>query len=223
MNTSTTAPTTSILRSLRSLIPARECSFEEALRIADAQATRFVAAIRALDPSAEGIQIHHLADLPRVRIAYEPLPVSGMSHWSGREWVITICESDSPARQRFTVLHEYAHIVSHGATERLFTGSTRMSAEEQAERAADYFAARALMPRPALKRAWTSGLQRVTALADHFGVSIAAMEVRLDQTGIAREYDPEPMPRRPRCARPVRTPVDRPQGFVIQTRRGSAS
>lgn len=216
----TTTTTPSILRSLRQLIPTRECTFDEALRVAEAQATRLVEHLRALDPDSEGIQVHHLADLPRVRIAYEPLPVSGMSHWNGREWIVSICDSDTPARQRFTALHEYAHIICHGASQRLFTGTRQLDAETQAERAADYFAACALMPRRDLKRAWVSGLQRLAVLADHFGVSEAAMAVRLDQTGIAREYDPEPAPKRARCARPVTTPMSRPQGFVIQTRRG---
>ncbi|WP_194928815.1 ImmA/IrrE family metallo-endopeptidase [Pseudactinotalea sp. HY158] len=215
----TTAAQQSILSSLRQLIPARKCTFDEVLRVTEMQAGKLVTAIRERDPRMEGIQIHHLAELPRMRIAYEALPVSGMSHWNGREWVITICASDSPARQRFTALHEYAHIVSHGATERLFTGTKHLDAQTQAERVADYFAACALMPRRDLKRAWVSGLQSIEVLADHFGVSQAAITVRLDQTGIARERDPEPAVNRSRCARPVRTPRNRPQEFEIRTRR----
>jgi Zn-dependent peptidase ImmA (M78 family) len=215
----TSTPSTSILRSLRSLIPIRVCTFDEALQIAEAQATRLIEHIRSLDPACEGVQAHHLAAMPRLRIAYEPLPVSGMSHWNGKEWIITICETDGPARQRFTALHEYAHIVSHGASDRLFVGTKELDTEEKAERAADYFAGCALVPRRDLKRAWTSGLQTPAALADHFGVSAAAIEVRLDQTGIARERDPEPQPLRARCARPISTPFRREQRFIITSPR----
>lgn len=43
------------------------------------------------------------------------------SHWNGYEWIISIAEGDSPARQRFTLLHEFKHIIDHGHTH---TGST---------------------------------------------------------------------------------------------------
>jgi Zn-dependent peptidase ImmA (M78 family) len=53
------------------------------------------------------------------------------------------------------------------------------------EQVCDYFAGCLLMPRPALKRAWVDGNQSVVSLARRFGVSQAAMQVRLHQTGIA--------------------------------------
>lgn len=220
-----TAPANpSLLRSLRSLIPTRDCEPDEALQIAEAQATRLVQHLRTQHTrtSWEGVEIHHLAALPRIRVVYEDLPVSGMSHWNGTTWIITINAGDPPTRQRFTALHEFHHIICHGHTQHLFNdtkrGRTVVTAEEQAERAADYFAGCALVPKRDLKHAWVNGRQRLTTLADHFGVSHAAMTVRLDQTGIARETDPEPPTRQPRCARPTHTPRTRPQGFVIAQR-----
>jgi Zn-dependent peptidase ImmA (M78 family) len=50
------------------------------------------------------------------------------------------------------------------------------------------------MPRPWVKRAWTSGIQGLPALAAHFGVSQAAMQVRLDELGL--------VDRAARCDRP---------------------
>lgn len=128
-----------------------------------------------------------------------------MSHWNGHEWVITIAVGDSPARQRFTLLHEFKHIADHGQVQRLYRGDRAHSPAEQAEQAADYFAGCALVPRAALKRAWGNGLQRVPQLADYFGVSIAAMRVRLAQTGLDRASDQQPTPR---CARPISTPEE---------------
>lgn len=207
----------SILTSLRRLIPNREIDEHELRQIAEAQANRLIEAVRRTNPDLEGITAVHIAGLPRIRIAYDRLPVSGLSHWNGREWVIALNEADSEARQRFTLLHEFKHIIDHGATGRLYQDRTRrgvtVTAQEQAERLADYFAACALIPRRDLKRAWGNGLQRVDQLADHFGVSQAAMEIRLNETGLARAFDPEPAYPRARCARPIRTAFGQPQRF----------
>lgn len=239
MNTQTKNPTSpSILASLRALIPSRDCDFAEALTVAERQATKLGELLQSRDrhkgQAFEGIELRHIAGLPRLRIVYDCLPVSGMSYWNGHEWIVAISMADNPARQRFTLLHELKHIIDHGSTTRLYSsrqasfrgrsagggftpapsgGASPSSVA--AEQAADYFAGCALVPKAALKRAWGNGMQRLTVLADHFGVSEAAMQVRLDQTGLSREVDPEPAPRRERCARPVHTPSYYPQRFRV--------
>lgn len=224
----TTSSTPSILRSLRQLTPRRACSFTEALNLAERQAAKLCTLLAATHPSYQltGITEDHLAQLPRIRVVHEPLPVSGMSHWNGTEWIICLGSGDPEVRQRFTLLHEFKHIIDHGHTHWLYTGAAtsrqasfrgrtpQLTAHEQAERAADYFAGCALVPRTALKQAWATGLQTTTALADHFAVSEAAIRVRINQTGIARALDPEPLPTR--CARPIHTPHWQPQHFTIQ-------
>ncbi len=209
-----TAP--SVLKQLRALIPTRDCEAAEATTIAERQATRLL----GLLGRGGTIGIEAIAELPRIRVVYEALPVSGMSHWNGRSWIITINRDDPLTRQRFTVLHEFKHIIDHGAAARLYRdtagSSRRATAAEQAEQAADYFAGCALIPRQALKSVWGQGMQRITVLAEHFGVSPAAIEVRLSQTGLdrVRDPDPEPVPARtPRCARPTRTPLWQAQRF----------
>ncbi|GAB3622778.1 hypothetical protein GCM10027418_08600 [Mariniluteicoccus endophyticus] len=210
----------SILQKLRSLSPSRDCTFTEALQLAEHQAAALVRllAARSAGFTVTGITTEHLAGMPRLRIVYEPLPVSGVSHWNGREWIICLNEDDSLPRQRFTLLHEYKHIIDHGRTPQLYTGTSRLSGEEQAERAADYFAGCALVPRTALKQAWGNRLQHPAILAEHFGVSEAAIQVRLDQTGLSRERDPEPDELKPRarCQRPIWTPRWQPQRFVTR-------
>lgn len=208
--TQTTSP--SILKSLRTLVPRRACSLYEALLVAERQAGRLVEFVAAIDPGSDGIDLPHIQGLPRIRVVFEPLPISGMSHWNGHEWVIAIAGGDSLPRQRFTLLHEFKHILDHGQIHLLYTGDNRHSAAEQAERAADYFAGCALVPRAALKRAWGNGMQRVPQLAEHFGVSEAAMRVRLSQTGLDRESDQPPARR---CARPISPPRQQAQRFVI--------
>ena len=93
---------------------------------------------------------------------------------------------------------------------RRYVGAGSISADEQAERAAAYFAGCALVPRTALKRAWGNGIQRPGQLAAHFDVSEQAMRVRLSQTGLDVAVDRLPTPR---CARPARTPRFAPQQF----------
>ncbi len=224
----TTSSTPSILRSLRQLTPHRACSFTEALNLAERQAAKLNQLLAASQPSFQltGITEDHITGLPRIRIVREQLPVSGMSHWNGQEWIICLNHDDPEVRQRFTLLHEFKHIIDHGHTNWLYTTQNpkaftrrwgrppQLTAHEQAEQAADYFAGCALIPRTALKQAWAAGLQTPTALADHFAVSEAAICVRIDQTGIARTLDPEPSTAR--CARPISTPRWQPQRFTIQ-------
>lgn len=213
----------STLTSLRRLIPARSCLPEETRQIAEAQATRLVAILG----DAEGPQVSHIDAMPRIAVRYERLPVSGLSHWNGRQWIICLNTEDSPARQRFTLLHEFKHIIDHGACDRLYRDVTRrgvtLTARQQAETAADYFAGCALVPKRELKRAWGLGIQRIDDLAAHFGVSQHAIEVRLDQTGLSREVDPEPEMRTEnqggRCARPISTRTWQPQRFRFAQHR----
>lgn len=94
-------------------------------------------------------------------------------------------------------MHEFKHIIDHGRAAWLYTGDRKHTATEQAELVADYFAGCVLLPKRLLKRAWGDGFQRPSVLARHFRVSVAAVEVRLAQTGLRVARD--------RCARPVRS------------------
>jgi Zn-dependent peptidase ImmA (M78 family) len=199
----------SVLSRLRALIPQRgDITYDEALRVAELQATRLVEALRGPDALTE-ITIR---GLPRIHVVHEDIGVSGMSHWTGQQWLITINSSDSAARQRFTLLHEFKHIVDHGSTSLLYQGSAMASGTEQSEHAADYFAGCALVPKRELKAAWGSGIQRIADLADHFGVSEQAIRVRLSQTKLDARSDAAPTAR---CARPISSSHYHSQRFRV--------
>jgi len=201
----------SILGRLRSVAPQRShITYEEALRIAELQASRLV---ELLGLRPQDLGEHHIAGLPRIMVTYEDLPVSGMSHWNGQTWVITLSTRDGLARQRFTLLHEFKHIIDHGHTNRLYGGDRDRTAAQQSEAAADYFAGCSLVPKRELKAVWGRGLQRPSELADYFGVSAQAVSVRLAQTKLNAERDE--VPTSARCARPVSTPQAGPQRFRI--------
>ncbi|GAB4078662.1 ImmA/IrrE family metallo-endopeptidase [Nostocoides australiense] len=186
LKTTTRTSTSSVLAGLRSLVPHRALSFAEALRIADLQATRLRELTGATD---DAFPEEAVAGLPRIRIVRRAIPTSGMSYWDGQEWIIALNSREPEARQRFTLLHEYKHIVDHGRADRLYTGTRNTDAEKQAEQAADYFAGCVLMSRVLVKRAWSCGHQTPEALADIFQVSPRAAEVRVAQLGLT---DPAP-------------------------------
>lgn len=194
------ATTPSTLSRLRALSPNVRLTRDDARVIAERQANKLIELLDAID----GIHESHIADLPRIRIIREALPTSGLSYWNGIEWIIVLNESESPTRQRFSLLHEYKHVIDHGQQQTLYVS------EQDAERAADYFAACALMPKRDLKRVYCTVTQRVEALADYFGVSPSALRIRLEQTGLT---EPFTFTRTPRCARPVKTPWQRSQRF----------
>jgi Zn-dependent peptidase ImmA (M78 family) len=175
----------SVLGRLRRLVPPRPTSFGEALRIAELQAS-YLVELTGDDPAGLEAQI---AGQPRIRIDYRPMPTSGLSYWEGELWLICLNSSEPETRQRFTLLHEYKHILDHGRTNWLFTGSPTASPEAQAEQAADYFAGCALVPKRLLKRAWGDGIQRPRDLAELFDVSQRAIEVRLAQVGLVEQAD----------------------------------
>jgi Zn-dependent peptidase ImmA (M78 family) len=171
----------SVLANLRALRPDRRLTFGEALRIAELQATRLLTLTGVEDfPVPNEI----VSELPRVKVVSEPIPTSGLSFWDGQQWVITLNRLEPWTRQRFTLLHEYKHIIDHGNVDLLYPGTRGRTSTQQAEQAADFFAGCVLMPRRYLKAAYAKGLQTPAALATYFDVSERAVTVRLAQTGL---------------------------------------
>lgn len=175
----------SVLAALRRLVPERTVEFLEALQVAELQA----ATLRRLTDMPSGaISEDAVTELPRIRVVYRHLPTSGMSYWDGKLWVIAINGREPLTRQRFTLLHEFKHVMDHGRTTRLY-GRHSDLAEKRAEQACDYFAGCVLMPKMLMKRAWAEGRQTPAALAELFDVSERAVEVRLAQLGLSEPQD----------------------------------
>ena len=171
----------SVLGALRALIPQRNCAFIEALRVAELQASRLLQLLRV---EQAPIPSEVVSELPRIQVEYRPIPMSGLSYWNGTTWIIALNRAEPWTRQRFTLLHEYKHIIDHGRVKSLYRGTPTRTPEQQAEQAADYFAGCVLMPRMLLKRAWSNGLQTPDRLARHFETSERAASVRLAQVGL---------------------------------------
>lgn len=109
---------TSVLARLRRLTPNRPLDLDEALRIAERQATRLLELRKARDLPVPTTVV---TELPRITVEHDPeLPAnaaSGSSTWDyqRRSWLISLNPTEPRTRRRFTVLHEYKHIVDHGS------------------------------------------------------------------------------------------------------------
>jgi len=201
---------TSVLASLRALMPDRPLQLAEALKLAELQANRLLR-LRGVDDLPVPTKV--VSGLPRIIIEPDPeLPAqaaSGASDWDShrRAWVISINPSEPATRQRFTVLHKYKHILDHYRPRLARPLPATVYGLDPVEYVADYFAGCVLMPKRLVKAAYFDGIQRASDLAELFDVSPRAMQVRLDQLGLTRVSD-EPPAQAPRSR--SRPPVRRP-------------
>jgi Zn-dependent peptidase ImmA (M78 family) len=179
-----------VLAMLRALVPQRPLSPWETLRIAELQANRL---LKHFQIDAVPVPEEIISELPRIRVVREPgLPVSGGAHWDGRFWIITLDADEHPLRQRFSLPHEFKHVLDHTTKHFLYPDRSLHTAHERAERGADYFAACLLMPKRIVKSLWFQGPQSTEHLVERLQVSPAAVRYRLDQLGLTE--------RRTRCA-----------------------
>jgi Zn-dependent peptidase ImmA (M78 family) len=182
-NTNTDAR--SVLALLRGLVPERRLTFNEARLIAELQANRLLEHYSIVTTA---VPDEIITQLPRIKIERElGFPVSGSAHWNGRYWVITLSADEHRCRQRFSLMHEFKHVLDHTTKDFLYCDRPTISAHEHAERAADYFAACLLMPKRVVKRLWFEGPQSIERMAEKLRVSPAAIRYRLDQLGLTEQ------------------------------------
>jgi len=184
--------TTSTLARLRAICPHRALSSLEARRIAEHQAALLLSLSGV---TSEPVSLTILSQLPRVRLGVEAnLPTSGLSFWDGESWRLLARADEHPNRQRFSLAHEYKHVIDHPVRDLLYSG------HQGREAVADHFAACLLMPRRLVTRAWCAGVQDLSELAEQFAVSPAAMQRRLQDLGHLTQQPP----RRTFCTRGLR-------------------
>ena len=164
-------PPKQLLQRLRKLKPKTpgQLSWQSAERLAASQASLLVR-----DASKSELAVDELiALLPVIRIErIETLPASGLTFWdtATRQWVMQICSSEPPESQRFSILHEFKHIIDHFDEHDLYE-HRYLTRYVQAEMAADHFASRALMPAKAVRDAVRTGVESIEALAFRFDVT----------------------------------------------------
>jgi Zn-dependent peptidase ImmA (M78 family) len=178
----------SVLARLRVLVPYRRLQHSEALRLAELQANRL---LELFGVEAERISTELVSELPRIEVRnLHGLPVSGSTHWENGRWIITINADENWNRRRFSLMHEFKHVLDHTTKERLYGDVDHdIDAAERFERAADYFAACLLMPKRSIKRIWFASGQDLVRCAARLGVSTRALSVRLHHLGLAPTVD----------------------------------
>jgi Zn-dependent peptidase ImmA (M78 family) len=182
---------TPILERLRAIVPRRGLSPAEARYIAERQAATLLAHAGLERPAVpESI----VTDLPFVRVARRPgFPTSGMATQTDTGWVIVLRAEEAKVRQRFSLIHEFKHVLDDPFIEWLYPTKNGYSPEDRAEHICDHFAACLLMPRTWIKRDWAGGgIQGIDRLARRYNVSRVAMAVRLSELRL--------LPPTPRCA-----------------------
>jgi IrrE N-terminal-like domain len=187
---------TPILARLREIVPRRGLSPAEAKLTAERQAATLLAHTGIEKPAVpEGI----ITELPFLAVTHRPgFPTSGMATQTDTGWVIVLRAEEAKVRQRFSLIHEFKHILDDPHIEWLYPTRGGYSPEDRAERICDYFAACVLMPRMWIKRDWAGGgIQDIARLARRYNVSQVAMAVRLSELGL--------LPPTPRCAGTTRT------------------
>jgi Zn-dependent peptidase ImmA (M78 family) len=185
----------SVLASLRSVVPKRPLTWSETLRVTELQAHRL---LEHFQIGTTAVPEEIVSELPRIRVVrQEGLPVSAAAHWNGRYWIITVNAEEPLVRQRFSVMHEFKHVIDHTTKNFLYSDRRFLTASDQAERVADYFAACVLMPKKTIVGLWCSGNQDIRRLGEKLAVSPRAVRFRLDQLGLTEPAS--------RCRLPART------------------
>jgi Zn-dependent peptidase ImmA (M78 family) len=125
-------------------------------------------------------QIGGRVEVSPMMIAHEALTVHGEGNFE-----IHLPPMTSARRDRFTIAHELGHYYLHylhlkqTEPKRFFRGS-----QNRAETQANFFAASLLMPSDLYKRVFSVYPQEWWKIADSFGVSSKAAEVRAQVLGL---------------------------------------
>jgi len=174
------------LQELRQLLPPRRLTRTEAYVLAERQATLLLSLANVTEAPVPSTAISRL---PFMTVAVRtPMASSGATQWIKPRWVVLLNGMDSIPRQRFSLGHEFKHVLDHKRANEIYGRSHTPTHHREVEQLCDYFAACFLMPRSWVKAAYYGGVQDVVALAEMFEVSLQAMQVRLLQLGLIDPY-----------------------------------
>ncbi|HZN17009.1 MAG TPA: ImmA/IrrE family metallo-endopeptidase [Micromonosporaceae bacterium] len=132
------------------------------------------------------VALGFIIEQPKVELQLAPRfkmdGLFGLTTFTHGRYLIVINKNDSHVRRRFTLAHEFRHLLDYTAAptihKSLGYGNEARQAQ-QIENICNHFAACLLVPRNWIKRAWANGLQDVSTLAVMFNVSEEAMDRRL--------------------------------------------
>lgn len=176
------ADSSDAIERLRQLARHGAMSWTEVHSIAERQAALLLDLWRIEGPPVPQFVI---ASVPGVLVDYRrDWPTSGMSVQARSHWQIVIRADEPRWRQRFSLAHEFKHILDDPICERMSMHLPKEQRQERAEALCNFFAACLLMPRPWVKHDWCGGIQNVRELARRYYVSEEAMTTRLSELGL---------------------------------------
>lgn len=171
-----------VIAQLRALVPSRAMTWSEAHSLAERQAALLLDLLFIDEPPVPQFVI---SSLPGVVVDWrEDWPTSGMAVQGPHHWRIVLRADEPRQRQRFTLAHEFKHLLDDVVIQQMSLHLPPEQRQERAERLCNYFAACLLMPRPWVKHDWCGGMQRVGPLARRYYVSREAMTTRLSELGL---------------------------------------
>jgi uncharacterized protein DUF955 len=185
-----------LITSLRTLAPNRPLSYGESIQVARLQAARVRTWLGSDSPDINLIWLRQQRAVPVSFVpSYRLGEDSGITTnaVSGR-LEIFINEQEPHQRQRFSLLHEFKHVLDFDDAStlhaRLGSGDVKRRAL-QIELICNDFAAHVLMPTALVKRAWFES-QNLSLCATLFNVSPEAMSKRLAVLGLIGEPKSQP-------------------------------
>src|SRR5258708_30397133 len=117
----------SVLFQLRDLIPRRPLTQFEAYRLAELQANQL---LRIGGVNQPGTPDELVTGQPFVRIALRnDLPISGLTNWYKPRWLIILNSTEPAVRRRFTLVHEFKHVLDHPFAARAHPGNDWLTSE----------------------------------------------------------------------------------------------
>lgn len=164
---------------LREMQPARPLTWDEAHSVAERQAALL---LDVMGVDAPPVPQTVIADVPGIRIERrQGWPTSGMAVWSNTQWRIVLNGSDPMQRQRFSLAHEFKHVLDDPFVADGSPYFLDRQHKRHAERICNHFAACLLMPRPWVVQDWRGGTHDAPSLARRYHVSTEAMRRRLTE------------------------------------------
>jgi hypothetical protein len=180
----------------RALVPPRPMLYGEHIQYAHVQAYH----VRGwLDHGEPDVNLVNLLDQRLIPVEFVPSHVlddnSGLTTDlpDGRLQVF-LNENHPPTRQRYSLMHEWKHVLDFYLSDLLYRDIGHGDAEKQhdlREAVANEFAAHVLMPTMLVKRVWFA-TQDISLAASAFNVSLDAMATRLKKLGLIGERKPRP-------------------------------
>src|SRR5262245_42162323 len=126
----TTNPSSTLYK-LRRIAPRRPLTQAEAYRVAELQANRL---LEWAGITGAGTPTETVSGLPGIEVALRSdLPVSGLTNWFKPRWLILLNSLEPSARRRFSLMHEFKHIIDHSSISYLYPSNWLYSSERRAE------------------------------------------------------------------------------------------